>query len=173
MNTNGVLSFGLTHTTPSTYGSNFSAVFSPPIIAPFWDDIDITRGGTIYYRQESDPAIVEQVQQAVASDYPEAASFQPSLVFVATWDRVERFAIISTGDTNTFQVVIVSDGSWTFVRFIYGDIQWGGLNTLIGVSAGDRVNFITHSASLSSSVLSLDNTTTTYRVDGELELRVT
>ena len=74
---------------------------------------------------------------------------------------------------NTFQVVVASNGIWTFVRFSYSNIQWGGPNTLIGVSAGDRVNFITHPASLSSSVLSLDNTTTTYRVDGKLSHRFT
>ena len=166
MNTNGVLSFGATYTAPSSFGSGFSFTFSPPLIAPFWDDIDITRGGTIYYRQDS--TITELVQRAIASEYPEAASFQPSLVFVATWDRVEPYDISARGLVNTFQVVVASDGTWTLVRFSYGDIQWGGLSTLIGISAGDGVNFVTHPASLSSSVLLLDNTTTTYRVDGML-----
>ena len=170
MNTNGVLSFGTAYTAPSSYGAGFSLVFSPPLIAPFWDDIDITRGGTIYYRQDSNLTITELVQQAIASEYPEAASFQPSLVFVATWDRVEPYDFNARGLANTFQVVVASDGTWTFIRFSYGDIQWGGLNTLIGVSAGDRVNFVTHPASLSSSVLSLDNTTITYRVDGMLAI---
>lgn len=169
MNTNGVLSFGRPHIMPSTYGSNFNSVSSPPIIAPFWDDIDITKGGTIYYRQESNPLFREQIQQAIASDYPEvAATFQSSLIFVATWDRVEPHDPNIRSLVNTFQVVVVSDGTWTFVRFSYGDIQWGGSNTLIGVSAGDGVNFITHSASLSSSVLLLDYTTTVYRIDGKL-----
>ena len=163
-----MLSFEELYTSPSAYGSNFSDVFSPPIIAPFWDDVDVTEGGTIYYRQDSDPAVVEQVQQEIASHYPEAKSFRPSLVFVATWDRVEPYDFVARGLVNTFQVVVVSDGTWTFVTFSYGNIQWGGSNTLIGISAGDRINFITHPASLSSSVLSLDNTTTTYRVDGKL-----
>lgn len=172
MNTNGVLSFGEGFTVPSTFGSNFSDVtFSPPVIAPFWDDVDTTRGGTIYYRQVSNSTITELVKRAIASDYPEAAFFQPSLVFVATWDRVEPYDINARGLTNTFQVVVASNGIWTFVKFSYGDIQWGGVSTLIGVSSGDRINFVTHSASLSSSVLSLDNTTTTYRVDGKLSHR--
>ena len=168
MNTNGVLSFGAAYTVPSSFGSGFSFVFSPPLIAPFYDDIDITRGGTIYYRQDSNSTITELVQRAIASEYPVAASFQPSLVLVATWDRGEPYDFNARGLVNTFQVVVASDGTWTFVKFSYGDIQWGGLNTLIGVSVGDGVNFVTHPASLSSSVLSLDNTTTTYRVDGML-----
>ena len=88
-------------------------------------------------------------------------------MFVATWDRVEAFSGIG-GRVNTFQAVILSNGTLTFVRFNYGDIQWGGSTTLIGVSVGNRFNFITHPASLSSSVLSLDNTTATYRVDSKL-----
>ena len=160
MNTNGVLSFGRSYTTATI--TDFNSLSSPPIIAPFWDDIDIRRGGTIYYRQDSNSTTTELVQQAVASEYPEAASFQPSLVFVATWDRVERFGFSNGGRVNTFQVVVASDGTRTFIRFSYGDIQWGGFTTIIGVTAGDRVNFITHPASQSSAVLMLYNTTTTY-----------
>ena len=89
-------------------------------------------------------------------------------MFVATWDRVTAYNSDFSGLVNTFQVTVVSNGTWTFVRFSYGDIQWGGTNTLIGVSAGDGVSFVTHPASLSSSVLFLDDTSVTYRVDSKL-----
>ena len=164
MNTNGVLSFGTSFTRP--VGTDFDFLSSPPIIAPFWDDINTRRGGTIYYRQDSNSTTMELVQKALVSEYPEAASFQPSLVFVATWDRVEPFDLSDRGRVNTFQVVVASDGTWTFVSFSYRDIQWGGVNTLIGVTAGDRVNFVTHPASQSTAVFMLYNTTTTYRIDG-------
>ena len=163
-----MLSFRQPLTLISSSGLNFNSIFTPPIIAPFWDDINVFIGGTIYYRQESNPVIAKELQQAISSQYPEAELFHPSLVFVATWDRVEAFISTFRGLVNTFQVIIVSDGTQTFVRFNYGDIQWGGSNTLIGVSAGDGVNFITHPASLSSSVLTIDNTTVTYRVDRKL-----
>ena len=160
VNTNGVLSFGTSYT--RAVGTNFTLLSSPPIIAPFWDDIDIFNGGTIYYRQDSNSTVMELVQRVLVSEYPEAASFQPSLVFVATWDRVEPFRFSDRGRVNTFQVVVASDGTWTFVRFSYGVIQWGGVATLIGVTAGDQVNFVTHPASQSTAVLMLYNTTTTY-----------
>ena len=164
MNSNGVLSFGRPFT--RTSGSNFNSEFSPPIIAPFWDDVNVRRGGTIYYRQDNTLLIADQVQQDINTQFPDI-EFYPSLVFVATWDRVERFGS-SGGFANTFQVVIASDGVQTFVRFSYGDIQWGGSGTLIGVSAGDGINFITHPASLSPNVTSLlDNTTTIYRIDSK------
>ena len=168
MNTNGVLSFGREYTRTSSSGNNFDSVSSPPIIAPFWDDINIVVGGVIYYRQEFDPFIVDLVREGVASQFPEVGSFFPSLVFVATWDRVAPFGAPS--GFNTFQTVIASDGSRTFVMFTYGDIQWGGSRTLIGVSAGDTLNFITHPASLSPSVVFLNGTNVTYRIDREFPL---
>ena len=166
MNTNGVLSFGQSYTRTSSCGSNFDFVSdSPPLIAPFWDDIDITKGGSIYYRLDNTSSTADQVQLDVYNQFPDVDFFYPSLVFVATWDRVAAFFSNFRDTVNTFQVVIASDGTRSFVRFSYEDIQWGGSMTLIGISAGDRVNFITHPASLSSSVLLLDNTTTTYKFE--------
>jgi hypothetical protein len=167
VSTNGVLSFGHHFIDYTSGGLNFNSVFSPPLITPFWDDVDVRRGGTVYYRVDntSESSIAQQIQQDIS---PSIGSFHPSLVFVATWDRVPPYTYFGApnfGDpsfVNTFQVVVASNGSRTFVRFNYGDIQWGGPRTLIGVSAGDRVKFITHSASLSPSVLSLENSTTTY-----------
>ena len=166
MNTNGVLSLGQSFIRTSSGGSNFTSVSSPPIIAPFWDDIDVTRGGAIYYRQDNTSFIADVVQRDIHTHFPDIGFFYPSLVFVATWDRVEAFSFRFRGLVNTFQVVIASDGERTFVRFSYGDIQWGRSMTLIGVSAGNGVNFITHPASLNSSVTQLlENTTIIYRVD--------
>ena len=166
MNTNGVLSLGQPFTRFSSFGSNFDSVPSPPIIAPFWDDVDIRAAGTIFYRQDFSSSVADQVQQEIYAQFPDIGFFYPSLVFVATWDRVATLPHFS-GRLNTFQAIIASDGVRTFVRFNYGDIQWGGFRTLIGVSAGDGINFITHPASLSSSVLLLDNTATTYRIDSK------
>lgn len=166
VNTNGVISFEGRFNDPTSNGFNFSS-FTSPIIAPFWDDIDITRGGSIYYREDTDPFVAQVVSQEISSQYPEVGFFFPALVFVATWDRVAAYSVsgVDDGLANTFQAVIASDGNRTFVRFSYGDIEWGGVSTLIGVSAGDGVNFITHPASLSSSITFIDYTTVTYRVD--------
>ena len=163
MNTNGVLSFGQPFPQYSSFGLSFNSIpSSPPIIAPFWDDVDIRKGGTIYYRQDNTSQIAEQIRQDISVYFPNIGFFYPTLVFVATWYRVQSYY---SNLLNTFQVVVASDGTWTFVKFNYGDIQWGGSRTLIGVSAGDKVNFITHPASLNPSVLSLDYSTTRYRIE--------
>ena len=40
---------------------------------------------------------------------------------------------------NTFQAVVATDGSATYVMFLYEDIQWATTNTSIGFNAGDGV----------------------------------
>ena len=61
---------------------------------------------------------------------------------------------------NTFQAVLATDGTMTFVMFLYEDIQWGSAQTTIGFNAGDRSQFITLPESLTAEgVLNLENTT--------------
>ena len=78
MNTNGVLSLGQFFTRPSSGGSNFIPIASPPLIAPFWDDVDVTRGGTIYYRQDNSSSIADQVQQNIYAQFPDIGFFNAS-----------------------------------------------------------------------------------------------
>ena len=47
-------------------------------------------------------------------------------------------------------------------------LSGGGPDTLIGVNADDQLRFVTNPASLSLSVLTLDGTNVTYRIDGKL-----
>ena len=42
---------------------------------------------------------------------------------------------------NTFQAVLATDGSSTYVLFLYEDIQWGDTSTSIGFNAGDNLRF--------------------------------
>ena len=115
MSTNGLLSFGWPFTHFTSDGLNFDSVFSPPLIAPFWDDVDVTRGGTIYYRQDNTSSIAEQIQQNISLQFHNIDLFYPSLVFIATWDRVASYR--NREAVNTFQVVVASDGTRTFVKF--------------------------------------------------------
>ena len=38
---------------------------------------------------------------------------------------------------NTFQAVVATDGSATYVMFLYRDVQWGSSQTSVGFNAGD------------------------------------
>ena len=133
VNTNGDLSFGSSYTStgPQTFPT-----FSPPLIAPFFHDIDIRNGGTIYYRQTSDPMDIISVITTLQI-LPNLLIFTPTSLFIATWDRVAPFSSVgSPSDRNTFQVILATDGFTSTVIFNYGDIQWGE-RADIGFNAGD------------------------------------
>ena len=164
INTNGILAF-VEEFLSITAPGNFDSIIIPPLIAPFWDDVNVVVSGTIFYRQDYDPSLAERLRREISAEYPEAELFHPSLVFVVTWDRVAPFQFDFRDLRNTFQAVIASDGIMTFIVFNYGTIRWGGVATLIGITAGDQVNFFTHPASFSTHVLALDDTRITYRVD--------
>ena len=44
---------------------------------------------------------------------------------------------------NTFQVVLSTDGSRTYVMFLYHDIEWGVNEATIGFNAGDGIRSFT------------------------------
>lgn len=170
VNTNGVISLNRGFISPSGRGSGFGSVlFSPPIIAPFWDNIDITKGGNITYRLVSDNNTLQKIHREISALYPELGNARPRQVFLATWEHVPpNHAIGSSNDRNTFQVYVASNGTWTVVRFCYGVIEWATNSTLIGVSAGgfNAQDYVTHPASLNSqAVKQLNGSTVFYRID--------
>ena len=72
--------------------------------------------------------------------------------------------------TNTFQCVLASSLSESYVIFLYGDLQWttgdgsGGTNglsgtkALAGINAGDGINFVTVPGSLTPSIINIIST---------------
>ena len=107
---------------------------SPPLIAPFWADFDLRRGGSVFYRQTTDADILQQISLSVSQIGD--LQFTPTLAFIATWAGVPAFDGRFRGLENTFQAVLATNGNQSFVAFIYRDIQWGG-NVQIGFNAGD------------------------------------
>ncbi|CAH2318184.1 hypothetical protein AB205_0044100 [Pelobates cultripes] len=143
-----------------------------PIIAPFWADVDNEITGDIYYRQSSDLNLIARATSDIRSyfNYP---TFTSQWVFVATWDRVGYYGSKSN-KTNTFQVVLTTDGNATFVLFNYGTIQWttgtasggvsgiGGTPALAGVDSGDQSGFYKIPGSLTPDILNLSSSTNVY-----------
>ncbi|XP_063074523.1 uncharacterized protein LOC134465047 [Engraulis encrasicolus] len=116
VNHNGHLTFNQPDTT-----------FSPPefpstskdIIAVFWTDIDNRERGNISYQQYTTGDVLHTATRDINSYFPHL-TFTASWVFVATWDRVAYFSRTQT--EATFQVVLISDSSLSFVLMNYGDI---------------------------------------------------
>ena len=172
VSTNGLLSFHWRLGLSSGRGSNFGSLsrYGVSIVAPFFDDVDVTNGGgNVFYRliQDSENITLDKVQQEISAQYPKLGNARPLLVFLATWDRVPPdFRIGSAANRNTFQVYLASNGTWSVVKFSYGDIEWSSSSTLVGVGAGFAPIHITHPASLNQqALLQLNGTSVFYRID--------
>ena len=91
--------------------------------------------------------------------------------------------ILYSSQTNTFQCIIISDGTHTFVTFLYNDIQWttgdasggtggfGGTPAQVGFNAGDGT-FFSLQGSQTAAIVDIEGTTNvgvpgqyTFRVD--------
>ena len=111
---------------------------------------------------------------------PVFLAFTPTLLFIATWDRVAPFSSVgSPSDRNTFQVILATDGFTSTVIFNYGDIQWGE-RAEIGFNAGDGVGFLRVPSSGSNATLDIETQSNVgvpgqffYRVDGMFRMFIT
>ena len=94
VSSNGILSFDEQF---SEYASQLFPLYfesrSVPIIAPFWTDINIEDGGSIYYRQTTEADLIRRAQNLTRRGFPQTAQdFTPTHLFIATWDRVAPFS---------------------------------------------------------------------------------
>ena len=71
---------------------------SPPLIAPFWLDFDLTNisEGGIYYRQTNDSAYLEFIHTMmmnvnITDDIGDHVDFVPIQLFIATWEQVPQY----------------------------------------------------------------------------------
>ncbi|XP_069105864.1 protein mesh-like [Argopecten irradians] len=131
VNTNGAISFlgTLSQYTPES----FPLSNSRRIIAPFWADVDIRNGGTVWYRETTDSSILQRATDEVRLYYPSQTSFRADWVFVATWDNV---AFYGSGGTSLSVSIFAK-----YQRLISGEavtrelvldtetIEQGGCNT--------------------------------------------
>ncbi|XP_067225177.1 sushi, nidogen and EGF-like domain-containing protein 1 [Chanodichthys erythropterus] len=98
----------------------FPAYSTRDIIAPLWTDIDNSRKGTISYRQVTDGPLLNRASRHINQYFPNL-NFSASWGFIATWDKVPFFGMTET--SSSFQVVLVSGGSLSFVMMNYGNIS--------------------------------------------------
>ncbi|XP_067286739.1 uncharacterized protein [Pseudorasbora parva] len=101
------------------YPDYFPAYSTRDIIAPLWTDIDITRKGTISYRQVTDGHLLNRASRDINQYFPDL-NFSASWVFIATWDKVRYYGYRRT--ESTFQVVLVSGKNMSFTLMHYGNI---------------------------------------------------
>ena len=64
----------------------------PPLIAPYWEDFDLRKGGNIFYRQTSNPILLQIVRDQVQVSFQSTGNFNPTDLFIVTWDQVPGYS---------------------------------------------------------------------------------
>ncbi|XP_043558361.1 mucin-4-like isoform X1 [Chiloscyllium plagiosum] len=129
------------YSTPFWAFSKYFYWRTPPMIAVFWDDADLTRGlGSIYYQvydfqnktdahsQTFQREIEEHVNNYYGSEL-NITSFSPKWALKITWENVLPYTGYQNSDpngTNTYQAVLTTDGIFSFclIQFKDGGMNW-------------------------------------------------
>ena len=106
VNTNGVISFREPFVNFIT--QSFPLASNNVLLAPFWDDIDISRGGQILFRTTTDPAIIDIVGNTISDSISFGDFFSPEVVFIATWNMVPQFSSTNSAEVGSQSVLCKS-----------------------------------------------------------------
>jgi hypothetical protein len=148
INPNGFISFE--SNTLSNDGSRYNYPNNRfTAIAPFWSDIDTRVCGDIYYRETTDTNTLS----LISNDF----NFQATWAFIVTYDRVCKYGPPYDGLTNSFQIVITTNGSSFFTIYNYGQLSWYHRSSYALYNAGDGINYSILPGSLTSDILKLSN----------------
>ena len=67
-------------------------IISPPLIAPFWYDLDPSAGGSISYRVSNDSELLSSFNSLWEQlNVGDLTNFIPTNLFIATWYQVPVF----------------------------------------------------------------------------------
>ncbi len=145
VNSNGVISLGSPYETP---GISSFPITSPPLIAPFWIDLNPSVNGTISYRYISNISFIDEGINAFNGfSFP---LYRSTSALLITWDEVVRFGVSEV--TETFQVVVSTNGSSSYAYFLYSDELYPS-GAVAGINVGDGVNFVQHTSMFNSSTI--------------------
>jgi hypothetical protein len=151
VNTNGLISF-LSPINKNHPINNYIPI-SIPFISPFWSDINTIVGGQIYYRESFCLSDLIQAKNDIANIY--STKFNPSRVYIITWDQVSAYNGNSSIN-NTFQLVIATDGKLSFLIFNFGSLSWPNsqftMNSFFGYNAGDNINYYSYPDSFNNNI---------------------
>lgn len=86
VNNNGVISFNVqvSQFTPEAFPLSDSRSF----IAPLWADVHNGIRGDVYYRESTDPELLERASQDIRKYFKNMPTFTATWVFITTWHQV-------------------------------------------------------------------------------------
>ncbi|KAM8927031.1 alpha-tectorin-like [Pelodytes ibericus] len=168
VNNNGVISFktAVSQYTPDAFPLTEGQTF----VTPYWGDVDNDLTGTVYYRESTDPSLLNLITRDMGKHLPDM-HFTATWCFVATWDAVAYYGSASK-KVNTFQAVLTTDGFRSVVILNYGDIEWttgtashgdpatglGGIPAQAGFNSGDATHYFNIPGSRTDEILKIKST---------------
>ncbi|CAH2254962.1 fibrillin-1-like isoform X1 [Pelobates cultripes] len=142
---------------PNPFGKGFRGDEKMALLAVFWDDSDLTLGqGNLWYQVYTAENQTDLYSQIIFNRTFEEvnryflknlnAAFTPRWILKITWDQIlpVSFQKISKNETNTFQCVITTDGTFSFALLKYYNMSWGPgqrvyHRALIGYTNGEGI----------------------------------
>ena len=105
VNNNGDITFDVSS---SQYTPDAFPIENRMIIAPYWADSNIRLGGDVWYRETRESDLLARARREVRAAFVTHMDFEPTWLFIATWDHVPYFGADLESDLNT---VTVSESS--------------------------------------------------------------
>ena len=113
VNNNGLISFDVR--VRQFTSDSFPLGDGRMIIAPYWADSNVARGGMIWRRETSDSDLLARAGRRIRSAFPNQMSFTPTWLYIATWDEVPYFG----GPSN-----VVSNCIWPLYTYTDGMLEF-------------------------------------------------
>jgi hypothetical protein len=144
--TNGILFLDSSQTTlqsqPESLGSSNS--FQGPMVAGFWNDVWAQRHGRTYWRTELfNTTLLDELRTNAQASFPDITVGNVNYAVIASWWAVTHIDAIKKDPNqkwNTFQIVIWTDGTYSFGSLNYQNMAWnaapGHGNAVAGYQVG-------------------------------------
>ena len=173
VNTNGLISFrnGVSQYTPQPFPlQNIIGV------SPFWTDIDIRGGGSVFYREILDINQLKEIAFEIRRAFPLFYNYIPTWAYVTTWYQVPEYGRNTPSINNTFQAIIATNGIYSFTIYNYEQLVWPIVNVSdrraqAGFNAGDGQTYYIINGSFTQDILSI-NSRSNVGIDGKWIFRV-
>ncbi|XP_072895124.1 uncharacterized protein [Hemitrygon akajei] len=145
----GLIVFPLPNSVKYNYANPFQNGFQsnsqPPMIAVFWINAYLSHGEVFYQEYEtfgsSSPNLVQGVEKIIENNF--TITYKARWTLKITWVNVAADPSSPVDESNTFQAVITTDGTYSFVLMLYefGGMNWNvsklpSKNVVIGYNSG-------------------------------------
>ena len=83
------------------------------LIAPFWADADTRGSGTVWYFESTDQTLLAKARTYIQRGFVAEQDFQPTHLFVATWDEVGYYDRNTDKVGRDFFLSLIKNISWS------------------------------------------------------------